>query len=248
MLRSRSEALPLSAALGTRMSGNGDAIALSFDGDFRFGTATEDDAGPGPTITFTADIITPKGRSLIQDGVFPPRVLSQVGRTLALLQRRWRTAFRRDLVAAALDRSQVWLAMGTDCAAGRGELDRRGRLRIRWADANTSPAQRQREAWLVELARLQHADPVLVTDNLEGGASRAAITVHLGGGCPMADDISHGVVDAAGRVYDPRGGVHGGLFVLDGSTCPTSLGSNPSLGIAALTEHALAMAAEEGGK
>lgn len=248
MLRSRSGALPLSPALGTRMSGNGDAIALSFDGDFRFATAAEDDYGPGPTITFTADIVTAQGRSLVQDGVFPPRVLPQLGRTLALLRRRWRTALRPDLIAAALDRSQVWLAMGTDTAAGRGELDRRRRLRIRWAEANTAPAQRQREAWLVELARLQHADPVLVDDDRDGGESRAAITVHLGGGCPMADDAGHGVVDAAGRVYDPRGGVHNGLFILDGSTCPTSLGSNPSLGIAALTEHALALAAKEAGK
>jgi cholesterol oxidase len=118
-------------------------------------------------------------------------------------------------------------------------------LRIRWAEANTAPAQRQREAWLVELARLQHADPVLVTDNAEAGATRAAITVHLGGGCPTADDVAHGVVDAAGRVYDPRGGLHSGLFILDGSTCPTSLGSNPSLGIASLTERALAQAAQE---
>lgn len=245
MLRSRSSALPLSPALGTRMSGNGDAIALSFDGDVSFGTATPDSAGPGPTITLTADIMTAQGRSLIQDGVFPPRVLPQLGRTLFLLRRRWRAALRPDLNAAALDRSQVWLAMGTDCASGRGELDRRGHLRVRWAEANTAAAQRQREAWLVELARLQNADPVLVTDDRDGGAARAAITVHLGGGCPMADDARHGVVDAAGRVYDPRGGVHRGLFILDGSTCPTSLGSNPSLGIAALTEHAMACSAAE---
>jgi cholesterol oxidase len=130
--------------------------------------------------------------------------------------------------------------MGTDSAAGRADLDRRGRLRIRWPEVNTAPAQLQREAWLTEFIRLQHADPLLTTPDERSAAKRAALTVHLLGGCPMADDPRHGVVDAAGRVYHPNGGIHPGLYIVDGSICATSLGVNPSLGIAALAEHALA--------
>jgi len=246
MLRSRGRALPLSAALGTRISGNGDAMVLSFDGERELATApSAPGPAPGPTITLTVDIVTADGRSLIQDGGFPPAVLPELGRTLAMVFGRWRTALVPGQATAALNRSQVWLAMGTDSAAGRASLDRGGRLRIRWPGANTDPAQRQREAWLAELARLQGAEPLLVSQDRRSAAARAPITVHLLGGCPMADDPDFGVVDAAGRVYDPRGGVHSGLFIMDGSVCPTSLGVNPSLAIAAVAENAVALAGTE---
>jgi cholesterol oxidase len=246
MLRSRRRRLPLSPALGTRISGNGDAIALSFDGDRELGAIGPPPVPPpGPTITLTVDIITRTDRSLIQDGGFPPLVLPYIGRALAIVGGKWRTALRSEEAAAALARSQVWLAMGTDGAAGRADLDRRGRLRIRWPDVNTAPAQVQREAWLAEFIRLQHAEPLLTTADERSAAKRAATTVHLLGGCPMADDPRYGVVDAAGRVFLPNGSIHKGLYIVDGSICATSLGVNPSLGIAALAEHALAHVCRE---
>jgi cholesterol oxidase len=246
MLRSRRRTLPFSPALGTRISGNGDALALSFDGDRELSTLGPPPVPPpGPTITLTVDIDTGTGRSLIQDGGFPPLVLPRIGRALAAVSGKWHTALRSDEAAAALARSQVWLAMGTDSATGRADLDRRGQLRIRWPDVNTAPAQLQREAWLVDLIRLQHADPLLTTPDERSAAKRAALTVHLLGGCPMADDPRHGVVDAAGRVYHPSRGVYRGLYIVDGSTCATSLGVNPSLGIAALAEHALDLSRSE---
>ena len=70
-----------------------------------------------------------------------------------------------------------------------------------------------------------------------------ALTVHPLGGCPMGEDVNHGVVDDLGRVFDPGKvdprGVHDGLFVLDGSIIPTSLGINPSLTIASLAQRAV---------
>jgi cholesterol oxidase len=55
--------------------------------------------------------------------------------------------------------------------------------------------------------------------------------VHPLGGCPMADDPAHGVVDDAGKVHG-----YDGLYVLDGSIVPVALGVNPSKTIAALAE------------
>src|SRR5439155_22982712 len=129
----RSRALPLSPALGTRISGNGDALALSFRGDR--GTESSGprpDRVPGPTITETADIVTAYGRSLVQDGAFPTAVLPELRRALALFDKRWRALVPSDLGAGSRNRTQVWLAMGEDTASGRASLDRWNRLRIAW--------------------------------------------------------------------------------------------------------------------
>jgi cholesterol oxidase len=75
---------------------------------------------------------------------------------------------------------------------------------------------------------------------LDGGPLSTFTTVHPLGGCPMADDPAHGVVDDAGRVH----GVPG-LYVLDGSIVPTALGVNPSKTIAALAERGAHRLVEE---
>lgn len=66
--------------------------------------------------------------------------------------------------------------------------------------------------------------------------SKTQISAHPIGGCPMADDASNGVVDSLGRVFKGKNGkiTYSGLYVVDGSITPTSLGVNPSLTISAL--------------
>jgi choline dehydrogenase-like flavoprotein len=54
---------------------------------------------------------------------------------------------------------------------------------------------------------------------------------HPLGGCRMAESADLGVVDDTGAVYG-----YEGLFCIDGSIVPTSLGVNPSLTISALSE------------
>ncbi len=58
---------------------------------------------------------------------------------------------------------------------------------------------------------------------------------HPLGGCRMADDVAFGVGDDAGEVVGAEG-----LFCMDSSIIPTSLGVNPSLTIAAVCERAAA--------
>ena len=58
------------------------------------------------------------------------------------------------------------------------------------------------------------------------------IAVHPLGGCVMADTAEEGVVDTRGEVFG-----HPGLFVVDASVLPTSVGPNPSLTITALAEY-----------
>jgi choline dehydrogenase-like flavoprotein len=61
--------------------------------------------------------------------------------------------------------------------------------------------------------------------------TRGAYCAHPLGGCRMADSSELGVVDHAGRVFG-----YEGLLCVDSSIVPTSLGVNPSLTIAALSE------------
>jgi enediyne biosynthesis protein E9 len=56
---------------------------------------------------------------------------------------------------------------------------------------------------------------------------------HPLGGCRMADDVAFGVVNDACEVHN-----YEGLFCMDSSAIPTSLGVNPSLTIAAVCERA----------
>ena len=70
-----------------------------------------------------------------------------------------------------------------------------------------------------------------------------SITVsHPLGGCRMAEDVEHGVVDEYGRVFDKRKKdnedqeqrFYEGLYIADGAIVPTALGVNPSLTISTL--------------
>ena len=61
--------------------------------------------------------------------------------------------------------------------------------------------------------------------------TKGVYCAHPLGGCRMADSPDLGAVDDTGAVYG-----YEGLYCIDGSIVPTSLGVNPSLTISALTE------------
>jgi GMC oxidoreductase len=63
---------------------------------------------------------------------------------------------------------------------------------------------------------------------------KTQFVVHPLGGCPMGNSATEGVVDSMGRLFKGNSGVYDGLYVVDGSILPSSLGVNPSLTIAAL--------------
>ena len=64
---------------------------------------------------------------------------------------------------------------------------------------------------------------------------RGACRVAPLGGCRMAESKDYGVVDHRNEVFDNEG-----LFCIDSSAIPTSLGVNPSLTISAVSERAVA--------
>jgi cholesterol oxidase len=138
-----------------------------------------------------------------------------------------------DDVAGLLDkdtlvrRTLMLLGMGRDRSDGRIVLRDDGKPIVKWRiDASRLHYKRLRR----EMKKIATAlggryldSPLTYMDKV--------IAVHNLGGCVMADDAEGGVVNSFGEVFG-----YSGLYVVDGSIIPTSLGPNPSLTISAVAE------------
>jgi cholesterol oxidase len=247
----------LSPALGTRFSGNGDALGIAFDPQADDARDAQNDFGPVMTsaLNYTAD-----RHLILADGGLPRGFhgLLDVARGENVIRgwRRWLVRLRALLAAigwtdqalrprelgSVADRQRattpnrdalIFLMFGRDAADGRMRLTPLlRRFDVRWSQAASAPLFEELRRTAYELAEAADATPFYA---LEGGPLGRFMTVHPLGGCPMGDDPETSVVDDAGRV---RG--YPGLTVLDGSIVPTSLGVNPSKTIAALAERGMA--------
>jgi cholesterol oxidase len=256
LLENRRRLPSLSAALGSRFSGNGDALAMAFD------PTAPDVQGArneyGPTMTSKLDYSEERGL-IVADGGLPAsfHVLLDLARGVNVI-RGWRRALLRLRAAlihlgwsdqslrpgtVRLKRresnadSLLFLMMGRDAADGQMRLTRLfKRFDIRWSKDASAELFAELERTANEIAVGSGATPFYA---LEAGPLSKFATSHPLGGCPMADDPGVGVVDDAGRVHG-----YPGLYVLDGSIVPTALGVNPSKTIAALAERGAAKLVE----
>jgi cholesterol oxidase len=252
LLTNRHRLPALSPALGTRFSGNGDALGMAFDPADPAVRGARNDFGPVMTskLDYTAD-----RHLIVADGGLPANfdVLLDVARGVNVIRgwRRWLLHLRNLLTHVGLSDQQlhprevrlvqkesdtdalVFLMIGRDAADGRMRLTPLfHRFDIRWSRAGSAKLFADLGRTAEELAEAAKATPFYA---LEGGPLSKFATVHPLGGCPMADEPEQGVVDEYGSVYG-----YGGLYVLDGSIVPTALGVNPSKTIAALAERGAA--------
>lgn len=162
------------------------------------------------------------------------------------------------LQARSLSHTQVLLLMGHDAAGGRITWDPcTDRLALHYPTQENQRIAEVQQVYLNaiqgrhgKLLRNPRLEPIprnlaSLLDNPPRGPS---FSVHPLGGCAMGDDVTTGVVDHAGRVFDPSAGsaaAHEGLYVLDGAIVPTSLGVNPLLTITALAERAMDVLTKE---
>ncbi|HEX4751537.1 MAG TPA: GMC family oxidoreductase [Solirubrobacterales bacterium] len=257
LLENRRRLPRLSSALGSRFSGNGDALGMAVDPQAADVKGARNDFGP----VMTSKLDYTKERGLIvADGGLPANfdALLDVARGVNVIRgwRRWllklRAAFvrvgwsdqalrPRDVHVAEREPdtdSLIFLMIGRDAADGQMRLTPfLHRFDIRWSKAGSAQLFADLEATAKEIAVASEATPFYA---LEGGPLGNFTTVHPLGGCPMADDPAAGVVDNFGRVHG-----YPGLYVLDGSIIPTALGVNPSKTIAALAERGAARLAED---
>ena len=247
LLKSQRRLGGLSAALGTRFSGNGDALGLAVDPQASDVADARTDYGP----SMTSRLVYGERGFMVADGGLPASFggLLEIVRGVNALTGWGRVALHVKNAAARLgltDRpvthrnvrlkenapisdTLVFLMIGRDTASGRFRLTPLfRRLDIRWSKADSAELFEGMRLAAGELAQAADAGSFFA---LDAGPLGKFITVHPLGGCPMSDDPSAGVVDDAGKVHG-----HDGLYVLDGSIVPTALGVNPSKTIAALAE------------
>lgn len=231
----------LGPALGTRFSGNGDALG------FTTGGRREVDSQRGPVITSIAR--DDDGGFLIEDGGYPS-VLAWIGESLqpALVwrggklaaRRLWQRLWRPERTDVGASVSRVLGSMGvsrtTAPLLGMGMDPGTGRMRLAgtWLDLDWSPRQEGTSTYFTAVLRgmrnLAETSGARYRPSPSFLLSRG-ITAHPLGGSPMGADREVGVVDSSGRSFG-----HPGLYVADGSAMPTAIGANPSLTIAAFAE------------
>jgi cholesterol oxidase len=259
LLESRRRLPALSPALGTRFSGNGDALGAAFDPRSADVAGARSDYGPVMTsaLDYTAD-----RQMIVANGGLPANFsgLLEIARGLNALTGWRRQLLRLKGLAARLGLSDgrvtprtvklarrvpitdtlVFLMIGRDAANGRMRLTPLfRRFDISWSKAESQQLFDSMRETTEELARAADATPFFA---LDAGPLGKFTTVHPLGGCPMADDQARGVVDDRGQAYG-----YDGLYVSDGSIVPTALGVNPSKTIAALAERNVESLLEERG-
>jgi cholesterol oxidase len=248
LLKNRSRLGRLSPALGSRFSGNGDALALAIDPAAPGVTGAHTEYGP--SMTSRIDYTDERG-FMVADGGLPGNfggllaavrevnALTGWGRVVLHLKNAAtkvgltdRHVTHRNVQLKdqePIGDSLVFLMIGRDAAEGQMRLTPMfGCFDIRWRKSDSAGLFAGMREAAGELARAAEAKSFFA---LDAGPLGKFITVHPLGGCPMSDDPARGVTDDRGRVHG-----YEGLYVLDGSIVPTALGVNPSKTIAALAE------------
>jgi cholesterol oxidase len=259
LLRSRQAGLALSDRLGHRFSANGDIIAFGWGGKLPVGAIgvgappKVPDLLVGATVSGQIEIVDSGdvGNSLtIQEGALPsamapilPVLFVPNGRLLGALQSLISGVYRGPFAGL-----QTFFAVSHDSAAGQLRLEA-DRLELHWPGARDEPVYARLDAALEALVR--QAQGSYVKNPLAGtlmGPQPA--TAHPLGGCSIGHDHRAGVVNHKGQVFTGGAGakdIHAGLYVMDGSIMPRSLGANPLLTITALAERAMLHMARDHG-
>ena len=261
LLRSREQGLQVSDRLGESFSANGDIIAFGYGAKVPVNAIgvgyPEKVAGldVGACVSGQIEIVDEEdlANSLtIQEGVLPsalapilPVMFIPNGRLLGALQSLVAGVYKGPFAGL-----QTFFAVSHDSASGRLVLDD-DRVTVRWPTAKDEPVYQRLDAALEALVGKSGGS--YVKNPLAGTVmGQQPSTAHPLGGCGMGRERDAGVVDHKCQVFDGRAGagstdVLDGLFVIDGSVMPRSLGVNPLLTITALAERAMLHLARDRG-
>lgn len=274
LLRSKAHGLTVSDKLGDNFTGNGDVLAFGYNTEqvingVGFGDRPTEGREPvGPCITGIIDMREQPQLDnglVIEEGSIPgglagilPTTFAAAAKLLgkdtdsgigdfAAEKTRELESLTRGAYTGAVRNTQTYLVMTHDDAAGRMYLQD-DRLRIEWKDVGRQPIFQRVNNRLTEatepLGGTQIPNPIW-TDAF----GHDLVTVHPLGGCILAEDAEHGVVNHKGQVFAKQQGqaVYENLYVADGSVIPRTLGVNPLLTISAVAERCCALIAQDRG-
>jgi cholesterol oxidase len=253
LLRSAARGLALSDRLGRGFSANGDIIAFGYGAKtpvWSVGVghpAKVEGREIGAAVSGMIEVRDEGalGNQLtILDGAVPsalapmlPVLFIPNGRLLGALQSLISGVYNGPFTGL-----QTFFAVSHDDAGGRLRLAN-DKIVLSWPAAKDLPVYARIDAMLAALATSVRG--AYLKNPLAGTVmGHQPATAHPLGGIGMGIDSTAGVVDHRCRVFDARGGaattaVHAGLYVIDGSVMPRSLGCNPLLTITALAERAM---------
>jgi cholesterol oxidase len=275
LLRSQKRGLAVSDRVGSRFTGNGDVLAFAYNVDqpvngIGFGDHNVGEVPPvGPCIAGIIDLRRQEpleNGMVVEEGVIPgavsvalpyvfPFVAQHLGRDTDSGMRDFYEERRRELESmlqgareGALGHTLTFLVMTHDDSGGEVVLGEGDRARVVWPGVGSQPIFQRVHETLQQAAGA--VGGTYVANPIWSQAfGQDLVTVHPLGGCPMADTAEDGVVNDRGQVFAGQTGdaVYEGLYVMDGSIVPRSLGVNPLLTISALAERCCQLLADEGG-
>ena len=253
LLRSAEAGLAVSDRLGQRFSANGDIIAFGYGGSqvvnaIGVGHPSKIEGFEvGSSVTGQLEYRDSDNLDFeyaVQDGAMPspiapvlPVMFLPNGRLLGAVQ-----SLISGVYKGPFARLQTFFAVSHDSASGRFALDG-DRLKLSWPGAKDEPVYERLGVALSKIAG--HVEGSYVQNPLAGTVmGQQPATAHPLGGCGMGSERGDGVVNHKGQVFDAGAGqdstaIHRGLYVVDGSIIPRSLGVNPLLTITALAERAM---------
>lgn len=260
LLRSQAAGLALSPRLGERFSANGDIIAFGYGATLPVSAIgvghppkVELDRCVGACVSGQIELRDPTDLAqelTVQEGVLPsalapvlPVMFMPNGRLLGAMQ-----SLISGVYKGPFAKLQTFFAVSHDTSGGRLVLDGE-RATVSWPGAKDEPVYQRLDAILSKL--VGEVGGSYVKNPLSGTLmGQQPATAHPLGGCVMGRERGEGVVNHKGQVFDGRPGagssdVHAGLYVMDGSVIPRSLGVNPLLTITALAERTMLLIAAD---
>ncbi len=253
LLRSRERGLALSDRLGQRFSANGDIIAFGYGAKSPVNSigvgypSKLDGLEVGASVSGQLelrDALQLENEMCVQEGAVPSAVAPALplmflpnGRLLGALQSLVNGVYKGPFASM-----QTYFAVSHDSASGGFRLDD-DRLTLAWPGAKDEPVYKRLDAMLRSI--VENAGGDYVKNPLAGTVmGHQPATAHPLGGCAIGRERGDGVVNHKSKVFDATPGacsaaVHEGLYVIDGSIIPRSLGVNPLLSITALSERAM---------
>lgn len=274
LLRSKERGLSLSNQVGEHFSSNGDVLGFGFNNDkpvnaIGFGNQPVGKINPvGPCITTMIDDRDTENFEqglILEEGSLPgalgsilPGLMSTAAELIGTdtdsglkdkvsEHARVAESLLRGPYHGAVHNTQVYLIMSHDDSDGRLAL-RNNTIHVDWPHVGDKPVFKRDNAFMKRVTAA-NGGTYIPNPTWTEALDNSLITVHPLGGCGMGKDAESGVVDHRGRVFSGATGstIHAGLYAVDGSIVPRSVGVNPLLTISALAERSMELMAEAEG-